>query len=175
MIPGVAFVEPLRVRREDIASPVVATLIAALNVDLRERYPEDGACHFRLDAGEVAEGHGAFVVGYVGDEAVACGAVRRVDERSGEIKRMYVVPAHRGKRYGEVVLGALGVHARRLGLTRLVLETGDRNPEAITLYTRAGFVHIPPFAEYVDSPLSVCMGVDLLQDPNGWWARRLEP
>jgi GNAT superfamily N-acetyltransferase len=171
----VSSAEPLRLRREDITSRVEGKLIAALNAELSSRYPEDGACHFRLDANEVAEGNGAFLVGYVNDEAVACGAVRRIDARTGEIKRMYVVPAHRGKRHGAVVLAALGREARRLGLSRLVLETGDRNPEAVTLYTRVGFARIPPFGEYVESPLSMCMGVDLLEDPLGWWAPRLAP
>ncbi|WP_437338073.1 GNAT family N-acetyltransferase [Sorangium sp. So ce394] len=59
------------------------------------------------------------------------------------------------------ILRALEEQALALGRTRLVLETGVRQPEAIALYRRAGFVEIPPFGEYLGSPLSVCMGKDL--------------
>jgi GNAT superfamily N-acetyltransferase len=59
---------------------------------------------------------------------------------------------------------ALEAEARRLGAIRLVLETGPRQPEAIALYSRAGFSPIPLFGDYLNSPhpeLSVCMAKDL--------------
>jgi len=145
------------VRREDITSSAAAALIAALNAELSERYPEEGANHFRLDAAEVAEGRGAFVVARIGGEPGGCGALRRVDAASGEIKRMYVAPPLRGRGIGARLLAALEAEARRLGLSRIVLETGTRQPEALGLYRRAGYVEIPAFGEYVGSPLSVCM------------------
>ena len=48
--------------------------------------------------------------------------------------------------------------ARTLGARELVLETGDRQPESLAVYRRAGFRKIPRFGEYLDSPLSLCMG-----------------
>jgi GNAT superfamily N-acetyltransferase len=74
---------------------------------------------------------------------------------------MYVAPEERGRGVGRALLAALEAAARALGLSRLVLETGDRQREAIALYRRAGFRDIPPFGEYVGSPLSVCMGKEL--------------
>jgi putative acetyltransferase len=59
------------------------------------------------------------------------------------------------------VLEALEAEARALGIARLVLETGTRQGEALALYRRTGFSRIPPFGEYVGSPLSVCMAKDL--------------
>jgi putative acetyltransferase len=59
------------------------------------------------------------------------------------------------------LLAALEAEAQTLGLSRLVLETGVRQREAIALYRRAGFVDVTPFGEYVSSPLSVCMAKDL--------------
>lgn len=149
------------VERHDILSPVARALIEALNTELSSRYPEPGATHFRLDADEVAEGRGAFLIATKSGTPVGCGAVRRIDERTGEIKRMYVLPEGRGQGIGRAVLDALEAEARKLGLSRLVLETGERQPEAIAVYERAGFRRIPAFAEYVDSPLSVCMGKSL--------------
>jgi GNAT superfamily N-acetyltransferase len=151
----------LIVERADILSPLARALIGALNAELSSRYPEDGATHFRLDPDEVAPGRGAFLVARRAGKALGCGAVRRVEAGIGEVKRMYVSPEARGHRVGRAVLAALETEARALGLVRLVLETGVRQPEAIALYERAGFSRIPAFGEYVNSPLSVCMAKDL--------------
>lgn len=146
------------VSSESLESPAVATLIRALNAELEQRYPEEGANHFRLDAEEVAPGRGAFFVAYVGDAPVGCGAVRLIDPAVAEVKRMYVVPAFRGQGIASRVLEALEAQARVLGARRLVLETGERQFEAVGLYRRFGFASIPRYGEYVDSPLSLCMG-----------------
>ncbi|XXX46314.1 GNAT family N-acetyltransferase [Sorangium sp. So ce119] len=148
----------VEIRRASIASPAAQALIEALNAELSSRYPEEGANHFALEEDEVAEDRGAFLVARDGDgRPLGCGALRRLDARTAEIKRMYVPPEARGRGVARAVLAALEAEARRLGVTRLVLETGERQPEALALYTRAGFRRIPPFGEYVDSPLSVCL------------------
>ena len=151
----------LTVARADIRSPEALELIGALNGELSGRYPEAGATHFRLDADEVAPGRGAFLIAQRAGAPIGCGAVRRIEAGTAEIKRMYVRPEARGRRVGQAVLAALEAEARALGCARLVLETGVRQMEAITLYERAGFARIPPFGEYVGSPLSVCMAKDL--------------
>jgi GNAT superfamily N-acetyltransferase len=151
----------LSVARADIRSPEALALIGALNGELSSRYPEDGATHFRLDADEVAPGRGVFLIAQRAGTPIACGAVRRIEAGTAEIKRMYVRPEARGQRVGRAVLGALEAEARALGCARLVLETGLRQMEAIALYERAGFARIPPFGEYVHSPLSVCMAKEL--------------
>jgi transketolase len=145
------------IRRTDILSPVAQELIAALNAELTHRYPEEGANFFRLDPHEVENGRGGFYVAYVGGKAVGCGAVRRIDDTTAEIKRMYVAPTGRGCGIGRTMLVELEAEARRLGVRRLVLETGPRQPEALSLYKGAGFVEIPLFGEYVGSQFSVCM------------------
>ncbi|WP_437947208.1 GNAT family N-acetyltransferase [Sorangium sp. So ce296] len=152
---------PAVIRAEDLLSSVALSLIGRLNAELTERYPEEGATHFRLDAAEVAPGRGAFLVAYAREVPVGCGAVRALDTTAAEIKRMYVVPEARGRGIAGAILRALEEQALALGRTRLVLETGVRQPEALALYRRAGFVEIPPFGEYLGSPLSVCMGKDL--------------
>jgi putative acetyltransferase len=149
------------IRREDLSSEVAAKLISALNVELSRRYPEEGANHFRLDAQEVEEGQGAFFIAYANGQPLGCGGIRRIGADSAEIKRMYVEPYARGQGVGRRILLTLQEEARRLGITRILLETGDRQPEAIALYSQVGFVRFPAFGEYVDSPLSVCMAKDL--------------
>jgi GNAT superfamily N-acetyltransferase len=149
------------VERHDLGSPAARALIEALNAELAERYPEEGANHFRLDLEEVAPGRGAFVLASRAGTPVGCGAVRRVEPAVGEVKRMYVVPAERGRGTGRLILDAIEREARGLGLTRLVLETGVRQPDAIALYERAGFGRISAFGDYDDSPLSVFMAKEL--------------
>jgi putative acetyltransferase len=151
----------IEVRREPITSPVAAALIQALNGELSGRYPEAGANHFRLDVEEVADGRGAFLVVYTGTVPVGCGAIRRLDAETAEIKRMYVDPSARGQGIGRALLASLESEARSLGVKRLVLETGARQPEAIALYAGAGFQRIPLFGEYLGSALSVCMGKEI--------------
>ena len=79
------------------------------------------------------------------------------DATTAEIKRMYTLPAMRGRGLAGRLLAALEDEARELGARRLVLETGERQPESLAVYRRAGFVEIPLFGEYVGSPLSICM------------------
>lgn len=149
------------IRRADITSAVAATLIQELNAELSSRYPEEGSCHFRLDADEVSEGRGAFLVATADSHPVGCGAVRRISQDQAEIKRMYVSPGVRGKGVGGALLAALEEEARGLGVKRIVLETGVRQPEAIALYRKFQFSEVPAWGEYAGTPLSVCMAKDL--------------
>lgn len=151
----------LVILRTDILSPAAQALIALLNAELSATYPEQGACHFRLDPEEVSDGRGAFFVVARAGRPIGCGAVRRIEEKTGEFKRMYVIPEERGRGVGRALVEALEAHARAVGLNRLVLETGVRQLEAMALYRRSGFADIPPFGEYVASPLSVCMAKNL--------------
>jgi putative acetyltransferase len=73
-----------------------------------------------------------------------------------------VCPEERCRGVGRAILDALEAEAQKLSISRLVLETGIRNPEAIALYERAGFSRIPPFGEYIGSPISVCMAKELM-------------
>jgi GNAT superfamily N-acetyltransferase len=137
-------VQEIRLAPSEMDTPPAQALITALNAELDLRYPEEGANHFRLDPAEVAPGRGAFLLALVGSEVVGCGAVRLLDGGDAELKRMFVRPEYRGRGYSRSILNALEAEARALGATRLVLETGERQPEALGLYRRAGFVAIEP-------------------------------
>ncbi len=151
----------LTIQTEDRHSPAAAELIAALDAELGGHYPEPGANHFRLDDHETAPGRGVFLVARLDGAASGCGAVRLISETEAEIKRMYVRPSRRGRGIARALLARLETEARRLGARRLLLETGERQQEAIGLYESAGYVRVPRFGEYVDSPLSICMARDL--------------
>jgi putative acetyltransferase len=154
----------IEIRSEQLTSEAANLLIAELNAELLQTYPEPGATHFRLDPDEVGPGRGVFLVAYENDRPVACGAVRRIDQDAAELKRMYVVPSFRRRGISRFLLEGLEAEARRLGVKRVVLETGVRQQAALALYTSAGFRSIPPYGEYVTSPLSVCLAKDLATD-----------
>ena len=130
-------------------------LTDALAAELRGRYGEDGAGG-EPEPGVFAAPDGQFVVAFDEGRAVACGGLARYDEREAEIRRMYVDPEARGRGLGRAVLEALEDAARVLGYEALRLETGDRQPEALGLYARAGFEPSPAYGPYVDDPRSVC-------------------
>ena len=155
-------VEPITIARAALADDAGRALIGALNAELSGMYPEPGATHFGLDAEEVAEGRGAFLVVRRDGVPVGCGALRMLDGETGELKRMYVAPGARGTGLGRRLVAALEAEARALGVRRLVLETGTRQHAAIALYRAAGFVPIPLYGEYLRSPeTSICLGKEL--------------
>jgi putative acetyltransferase len=156
------------IRRSMLASPDAARLIAALNAELTATFPEPGATHFSLANAEVAAGDGAFLIAYLDGVAVGCGAVRRLDDATAELKRMYVDPCVRGRGIGRALVEALEREARQLGITRVVLETGMRLAPAIKLYESMGYARIPLFGEYLSSPdTSLCFGKSLIPERSG--------
>jgi putative acetyltransferase len=148
------------VERVELLSPDSQHLISLLNAELEAMYPEEGANHFQLDAAELAPGRGGFFVARDG-APLGCGAVRLLDGERAEIKRMFVVGEARGRGVGRLLMTALCDEARRLGAKRLVLETGTRQLAALALYQRTGFVPTEAWGEYIGSPLSVCMMLEL--------------
>lgn len=93
--------------------------------------------------------------------AIGCGGLRLLEPGSGEIKRMYVAPSSRGTGVATALLRALEDHARRLGLTRLLLETGTGQPDAIRFYQREGYEPIEAYGPYVGEAISRCFARDL--------------
>ena len=88
---------------------------------------------------------GAFVVVVADGREVACGGLKRLDDETCEIKRMYVLPEARGRGFSARLLEALEDHARQLGYARARLDTGDRQPAAEHLYDSWGYL---PIADY---------------------------
>ena len=97
------------------------------------------------------------VVIYQDDRAIGCGAFKEFDSNTVEIKRMFVLPAARGKGIGKLILSQLEKWAAELNYTHCILETGKRQPEAIRLYESSGYGRISNFGQYANVDNSVCM------------------
>ena len=99
------------------------------------------------------EGVAFFVASFDGQLA-ACGGVKLFADY-GEVKRMYVRPAFRGKGLGKAILNQLAEYARANGINLLRLETGIYQAEAIGLYEGWGFARRGPFGDYKNDPNTV--------------------
>jgi GNAT superfamily N-acetyltransferase len=158
---------PPRVRDDRLDSRVAEPLVRALYAELLDRYGVPDADPDGLTADDLAPPAGAFVVAWLGEQAVACGGLRRHDANVGELKRMYVAPSARGQGVSRVLLTELEARAGALGYGRLILETGVRQPEAMRLYETAGYESIEPYGFYRSSPLSRCYAKALRSGPTG--------
>lgn len=142
--------------------PDAAKLIAEVQQEYVRRY--GGEDSTPVDPAEFAPPQGLFLVGYADDTPVVCGGWRAHDREphfadgDAEVKRMYVVPAARGRGYARAVLAELERTALAAGRRRIVLETGTRQPEAIALYTSSGYTAIPKFGRYRCHDGSRCYG-----------------
>ncbi|MGK5443750.1 GNAT family N-acetyltransferase [Micromonospora sp. URMC 105] len=138
-------------------SPVARSLISAALADLGQRYGGSGD-DTPVDAGEFVPPQGAFLVAYLDGEPVGCGGWRSHGDDTAELKRMYTAPAARGRGVARAVLAAVEESARYHGRKRMILECGDRQPEAIAMYTSAGYERIPNFGFYADAPGCLSFG-----------------
>ena len=139
-------------------------LVAALLADLIARYGVEDPDEPAPD--DLAPPRGTFLVAFAGDEhddAVGCGGLRHHEGDTAELKRMYVDPRARRRGIARALLDELERRAARLGYARIVLETGVRQPEAIALYTSAGYAPIESYGYYGRSPLSRCFEKELAE------------
>lgn len=98
------------------------------------------------------------VMAYAGDLPVACGAVKHYAEGTMEVKRMFTAPDYRGQGIAVKVLDELEAWCRELGYQRCLLETGVRQPYAIRLYEKQGYLRLPEnYGQYFGVENSVCM------------------
>lgn len=149
--------------------PDAVRLNDRVQLEYAERYGDEGDVT-PLDPAMFTVPRGLYLLAY--DESgipVATGGWRGHEENDegyahgdAEIKRMYVTPEARGLGLARRILAALEDDARAAGRTRMVLETGTRQPEAIALYTSTGYTPAPSkFGHYRFEDLSRCFAKPL--------------
>ena len=88
---------------------------------------------------------GAFLVAYLAREPVGCAGLVRLDEGTGEVKRMYVAPAARRRGLARALLARIEDAALSAGYGRVWLDTSAGQPEARALYEAAGYRHVEAY------------------------------
>ena len=143
-----------RVEQENPLGPAVREMIAELNAHLLTLTPAEHCYH--MTAEQMAEpATTVFIARATDGRALGMGALRREGGGIAEVKRMFTRPEARGKHAGSAILDRIIDLARREGISRLVLETGDRHPEAWRLYESRGFTRCGPVLDYPDNQWSV--------------------
>jgi GNAT superfamily N-acetyltransferase len=149
--------------------PDAVKLDDAVQLEYAVRYGDEGDVT-PLDARMFAPPAGLYLLAYdpLG-RPVATGGWRTQDENEegysdgdAELKRMYVVPEARGLGLARRILAALEADARAAGRTRMVLETGDMQPEAIALYRSSGYEPCAKFGYYREYESSRCFAKPLV-------------
>jgi putative acetyltransferase len=141
--------------RVELSDPRVLALIGELTSELAlSGYTADQTFGYSVEQLELS---GVHLVGVaVEGELVGVGGLELQGE-VGELKRFFVVPAHRGSGVADAILAGLLEIARDHDVEVVRLETGDKQGAAIAFYRRHGFAEIPRFGPYVNSATSVCM------------------
>lgn len=146
----------LVIRAEHPDSPVARLMVEAVQEEYRHRY--GGPDETPVDPASFVPPSGVFAVGWMDGRAVASGALRRRDDDTAEIKRMYVAPHMRRRGVGAAMLRWLEGAAVRAGYGRVVLETGDEQPEALAMYRSAGYAPVEPYGYYRCHPDAHALG-----------------
>ena len=147
------------IRAEDPGSSDAKPLIEQLDALQCSLYPPE-SLHL-ASSDELRRPDATFLVAAIGDKVVGCGAIVNRGEFA-ELKRMFVLPTSRGLGVGRRILATLEARARHLGLRWMMLETGAAQPEALSLYERAGFLRRGPYGGYTEDALTVYMEKELL-------------
>lgn len=143
----------IEVIRTDSSNQDFISLVHRLDEDLAVR---DGAEHsFYAQYNSIRSIRHA-VVAYAEGMPVSCGAFKEFSPVSAEVKRMYTLPEYRGKGIAVQILNELERWGKELNYTSFVLETGKKQPEAIRLYQKHGYLLIPNYGQYIGIENSLC-------------------
>ena len=146
-----------KIIRTNNVDPDFHQLIPHLDADLYQRYGKimDDFSHLNK-----TDGLTEVVVIYHGDEPVACGAFKPYNTECIEIKRIFVHSGHRRRGLAKRLMHELESTAKAAGFKAALLETGGKQPEAISLYQSCGYELIENHPLYVGLDISVCMHKD---------------
>jgi GNAT superfamily N-acetyltransferase len=137
----------VEIRQLRLTDAEVAPLLDALAREYQRRY---GASQEMTTSHpeEFDPPDGTFLALIDGGQTIAGGGFRRSSADMCEVKRMWTAPDRRRQGHAATILHALEQLARDCGYARVRLETGPAQPEALALYTRAGYGRIPVYGRY---------------------------
>ena len=142
----------LQVLEADINTDESLSLLKELSGSLNHITGNSGESSFSID--DMEDEKSIFVIARSGSKAAGCGAIRRIDDSTGELKRMYA--KEQGLGVGTSILNFLENKALEFGYSRLICETRKINVGACSFYIRNGFHAIPNYGKYQGRDEAVC-------------------
>ena len=143
----------LNLKRTTSTDPDFIALVKMLDADLAIRDGEDHAFYSQFNKIDKIK---HVIVAYDNNVPVACGAIKEYSSAAMEVKRMFTTPGYRGKGAAIFILSELETWAREMSYTTCLLETGNKQPEAIALYHKTGYHIIPNYGQYAGIENSIC-------------------
>jgi GNAT superfamily N-acetyltransferase len=128
-------------------------LVSELDADLKIRDGEDHLFYSQFNKIDKIK---FAMIAFENELPVGCGAIKEYSDSTMEVKRMYVIPTSRSKGIASTILKELERWAIELGYSKLLLETGKNQPEAIALYHKNSYQVIPNFGQYEHIENSIC-------------------
>ncbi len=147
---GVLIIE---IKRTNAANPDFIALVKELDAYLAIT---DGDDHDFYDQYNKLDAIKHVLVAYIDKEAVGCGAIKKFDNTTMEIKRMYVKPNNRGAGIADMIIAELEDWAREMDYERCVLETGERQVAAVQFYHKTGYTRAENYGQYKGVENSLC-------------------
>lgn len=144
---------PYHSKRTSSADADFQKLVVELDKDLAIR---DGEEHSFFAQFNTIANIKHVVVLYENENPTGCGAIKEYDTDTMEVKRMFVPLEKRGKGIASIILKELETWAKELGYTKCILETGLKQPEAISLYKKNNYKIIKNYGQYAAIESSVC-------------------
>jgi GNAT superfamily N-acetyltransferase len=138
-------------------------LVKRLDADLAERDGEEHAFYSQYNKIDLLQ---HVIVAYHADVPSGCGAIKKLGPEVMEVKRMYTLPEKRGLGIASGILKRLENWSIELNCFQCRLETGKKQPEAISLYTKSGYIFIPNYGQYAGISNSICFEKTLTRATN---------
>ncbi len=147
------------IREEEIPAVKIIIYRVAYNIFGFEGALEDSIrCHEEAGTQQDTEdvpahyfdNGGTFLVALNGRQVIGSGALRKMDKRTAELKRIWLLEAYHGQGVGYRILTQLFDFARQQGYTRIRLQTSPGQVRALGFYRKAGFYEIPCYNEDIE-------------------------
>lgn len=143
----------IKLIRTDSTNADFIALVQKLDADLKEK---DGNEHTFYAQYNKIDNIKNVVIAYSNSTPVGCGAVKHFNDQIMEVKRMFVEIPHRGNGIAGIILDELEKWTVELFYLKCILETGQKQVEAIRLYQKKGYSITPNYGQYIGIENSIC-------------------
>ncbi|MBC7744626.1 MAG: GNAT family N-acetyltransferase [Flavobacterium sp.] len=143
----------IEIQRTDSHNKDFINLVKLLDADLAIR---DGIEHGFYAQFNQVDQIKYVVLAFINNQPAGCGSIKHYEDDTIEIKRMYTIPAHRGKGVASQILHELEIWAKEMEYRTCILETGKKQPEAIALYKKISFNIMANYGQYEGVENSMC-------------------